>query len=110
MPALRPVSTSTEESPTIIAFCGAVAVSFSSVFTPSGSGFLVSKLLPPYTRTKNGRGQAPRRLRARGSLAYSRAPPFFAPSRLIGFAAELAEFLGTQQCGPACARDSKREK
>ena len=53
MPAFRPVRTSTDESPTIIASRAATPASLSRVFTPSGSGFFVSKLLPPYTCTKN---------------------------------------------------------
>src|SRR5271157_1905217 len=46
-PALRPVSTSIEESPIINASSAATPVSCKSICTPRGSGFLVAKLLPP---------------------------------------------------------------
>ena len=51
-PALRAVRISTCESPTITVSSGAAPASRISVLAPSGSGFLVSKLLPPYTWKK----------------------------------------------------------
>jgi len=46
-PARRAVRISTLESPTISVSCGETSASRISVFSPSGSGFLVGKLLPP---------------------------------------------------------------
>src|SRR5712691_3427503 len=44
-----------DESPIISVCSGREPVSSRIAFAPSGSGFFVAKLLPPYTETKNSR-------------------------------------------------------